>query len=232
MTNPLRERPEKRSEAGMPPNAPLAPAPSQSRPRQAMLHRCPNCGVINRGYASICPECGENLRATPRKINCRYCGKRASSILVICPNCGRELIAAPAQWLIWGIPALLVLLFLVLIATRWNALRPVSWLRGQLDEGTVLIEGLSTAMDPKVVIEAEPDTSSQSSITAQAEAATPEAAVAEGDLTAPAIAAAVALTASTTVVTSTAAATATAAADLNSSAAGAPPASEVATETP
>jgi LysM repeat protein/predicted RNA-binding Zn-ribbon protein involved in translation (DUF1610 family) len=134
----------------------LAPVPATPRVRQATLHRCPNCGAINRGHASICPECGENLRAKPRQIRCRTCGKRASSVLVICPNCGRELVEAPAQWLLWGVPAVLVLLLLILLASRWQALQPVGWVRDQLDQGLAQLNELGASMDPKVVIESTP----------------------------------------------------------------------------
>lgn len=71
-------------------------------------------------------------------------------MLVICPHCGRELIEAPARWVLWGIPALLVLLFLILLASRWNSLRPVTWLGTQVAAGLQLVDELSATMDPNV----------------------------------------------------------------------------------
>lgn len=128
--------------------APSAPA----RPKQATLHRCPNCGAINRGHASICPECGESLRMKPRHIRCRYCAKRASSVLVICPHCGRELEEAPARWGLWVIPLIVLALVLLLIAQS-GAARPIGWARGQLDAGLTLLNELGASMDPTIVIE-------------------------------------------------------------------------------
>lgn len=130
---------------------PAAP-PSPARPKQATLHRCPNCGAINRGHASICPECGESLRMKPRHIRCRYCAKRASSVLVICPHCGRELEEAPARWGLWVIPLIVLALLLLLIAQS-GAARPIGWARGQLDAGLTLLNELGASMDPTVVIE-------------------------------------------------------------------------------
>jgi LysM repeat protein/predicted RNA-binding Zn-ribbon protein involved in translation (DUF1610 family) len=154
----------------------LAPAPVTPRVRQATLHRCPNCGAINRGHASICPECGENLRTKPRQIRCRQCGKRASSVLVICPHCGRELVEAPAQWLLWGVPAVLVLLLLILLASRWQTLSPMSWVRDRLDQGLAQLNELGASMDPKVVIESTP-----SADTEQAEDGEPPVSIAQGE---------------------------------------------------
>ncbi|RIK44704.1 MAG: hypothetical protein DCC55_01695 [Chloroflexi bacterium] len=152
MANPMQERtdaPDSGQSA-----APVRPtAATGQRPRQAALHRCPNCGAINRSHASICPECGESLRTKPRQIRCRQCGKRTSSVLVICPHCGRELVEAPARWALWGIPALLVLLFLILLASRWNSLQPVSWLGAQVNAGLDLIGELSATLDPNVTSE-------------------------------------------------------------------------------
>jgi LysM repeat protein/predicted RNA-binding Zn-ribbon protein involved in translation (DUF1610 family) len=155
MTNPLQER---REPSHTPTQTQTALTPVPARSRQANLHRCPNCGAINRGHASICPECGEHLHAKPRQIRCRQCGKRASSVLVICPHCGRELMPAPPQWMAWGIPALLALLLLLFIASRWNALQPLGWVRTQLGAGVGLIEGLSADLDPTVVLESTPTT--------------------------------------------------------------------------
>jgi LysM repeat protein/rRNA maturation protein Nop10 len=149
MTNPMQEQSDAPGSGGNA-TAPVRTAVTAGRPRQAALHRCPNCGAINRSHASICPECGENLRTKPRQIRCRQCGKRTSSILVICPHCGRELVAAPARWALWGIPALLVLLFLFLLASRWNSLQPVTWLGAQVDAGLNLLDDLSASMDPNV----------------------------------------------------------------------------------
>jgi LysM repeat protein len=147
MTNPIQERNDAPGGDGnAAPQA--AQAATTQRPRQAALHRCPNCGAINRSHASICPECGENLRTKPRQIHCRQCGKRTSSVLVLCPHCGRELVEAPARWALWGIPALLVLLFLILLASRWNSLEPATWLGAQVDAGWQLLDDLSASMDP------------------------------------------------------------------------------------
>lgn len=120
------------------------------------MHRCPNCGAINRGHASICPECGENLRTKPRKIRCRQCGKSASSVLVICPHCGRELEAAPTRLLVWGLPLLLALTLVFLLISRWNALRPLGWAQAQIDAGLGLFSDLTDSLDPGVSIEMTP----------------------------------------------------------------------------
>jgi LysM repeat protein len=135
---------------------PALPAPTPNRSSFTTLHRCPNCGAVNRGHASICPECGENLRTKPRKLRCRHCGKRASSVLVICPNCGRELEESPVRWLVVGAPLVLAALFAVLLIGRWGSLQPLGWVQAQVDAGLALLDNLTSSMDPGVTVELTP----------------------------------------------------------------------------
>ena len=87
--------------------------------------RCPHCGGLASVHASVCPACGENLKARTGMIRCRYCGERSPAELALCPHCGRELASAPPPVLTWGIPALLV--FCVpAVVSAWFARRAAS----------------------------------------------------------------------------------------------------------
>lgn len=159
-----------------------SPVVSSQRPRRAM-HRCPNCGAINRNHASSCPECGENLRARPQRIRCSQCGKTSSSALVLCPHCGRELVAAPAPWFIWVGSALLILLFLFVIG-RWGSLYPLGWVSDRIDAGLTMLNELGESMDPNMVIEATPLPADDAPTPPVEEAsATPVAAIAQALIT-------------------------------------------------
>ena len=94
--------------------------------------RCPNCGELAPTHASVCPACGEGLKARAAMIRCRRCGRHAPSELALCPYCGRELAPAPARLLTWGVPSLLVALFLILVAGQLNGRNPIAWSRAGL----------------------------------------------------------------------------------------------------
>ncbi len=97
-------------------------------------------------------ECGESLQTKAKTIRCRRCGGRASSELVICPHCGRELWPAPPRVLTWGAPALLVVLFAVVIGGRWAAGTPFSWVQVKLSEGLAMSGQLGKDIEPEVAI--------------------------------------------------------------------------------
>lgn len=90
--------------------------------RGPALQQCPHCGAITASGATVCQECGEDLTRKSKEIRCRQCGHRAPAELVICPHCGRELKPAPSRLLTWGAPALLAILFLIVLFARGNPL--------------------------------------------------------------------------------------------------------------
>ncbi len=94
--------------------------------------RCPHCGGLASVHASVCPACGENLKARTGMIRCRYCGERSPAELALCPHCGRELASAPPPVLTWGIPALLVVLFVAALASQLDGSNPVAWAQTRL----------------------------------------------------------------------------------------------------
>ncbi len=129
-----------------------AVAPTVLRPRSIGVTPCPSCGERVDAQALACPECGERLRQEPRLIRCVHCGAQASSELSVCPSCCRELRAAPSPALAWGMPVGLVLLFVLVLATRWDGSNPLSWARERLDRGVALVETLGNNFEPELVI--------------------------------------------------------------------------------
>ena len=120
--------------------------------RSAGVRPCPSCGAAVNVNATVCPTCGEQLPSRTKKIRCRRCHKTASSSLVICPHCGRELHAAPSRLFTWGIPALVVVLFLAVLAGRFNGRNPVNWTRERLDNVAGLMNELGTRLRPDVTV--------------------------------------------------------------------------------
>ncbi len=112
-------------------------------------------GIEPSTRATVCGECGEPLVSKPKTIRCRHCRSKASSNLVICPSCGRELHPAPSRWLIWGAPALLIVLFLFVIFRRTGS-SPFGWINDRFDQGMALITDVSRQMDPQLSLEMTP----------------------------------------------------------------------------
>ncbi len=124
------------------------PQPPAGSPIYSGLQQCPNCGAVTGRGDTVCQECGEDLERRPRQIRCRYCQETGSSALVLCPHCGRELQAAPPRLLTWGVPALLALLFLLLLANRWESNSPVAWLQSQSTQLSGIIALVDEGMEP------------------------------------------------------------------------------------
>jgi LysM repeat protein len=113
---------------------------------------CPECGEHVQGQVDACPACGANLAQAPKQIRCMHCHTTASSELVICPGCGRELREAPPKLMTYGVPALLALLLVTLIATQWQRVSPIAWARTNLVRGVGLVENISASIEPEMVI--------------------------------------------------------------------------------
>lgn len=130
------------------------PAPAGIAPgvRAVGVRPCPTCGAPVNAGATVCPSCGEPLAARAKKIRCRRCHQPADASLVICPHCGRELHAAPSRLLTWGIPALVLLLLLGMLATRLSRGNPVNWVQTQVQRTTRFIGGLGERLQPEVSI--------------------------------------------------------------------------------
>lgn len=134
-------------------NLPAVPVPVAGAPRPAVgAHQCPNCGAWAPAGSSVCGECGTRLQQKPQKIRCRLCGSQAQASLVICPHCGRELHAAPSRLLSWGAPAVLVLLFLLVLVQRWESGNPFHWVQTGVAEGRAWINGVAERLDPQITI--------------------------------------------------------------------------------
>lgn len=131
----------------------------------AGLGRCPHCGAPLSPGTSVCPECGEFLRAKAKRIRCRRCGQRASSSLLICPHCGRDLIAAPSRLLTWGAPALLVALFLALLVSRGSTHSPIRWTQSQAQRGVTWLKKFSDSIAPTINIAMVPTTQTPIALT-------------------------------------------------------------------
>ena len=176
------------------------------RGRSAGARSCPNCGSGTPTHASVCPECGESLKDRGGRIRCRYCGERSAVELTLCPHCGRELTSAPSRLITWGIPAALVVLFMVFIVRQADGTNPVSWAQDRLSvEGfgsqDTAARGLAVVMTPvpsdvqpvseAPVVQADPEQevlaedalaeAEAAVVSAPAEAAAPEAPAANGD---------------------------------------------------
>ena len=135
------------------------------------VRRCPHCGSATHANASVCPACGESLKAHPSVIRCRRCGEPASSELALCPHCGRELLAAPPRLVTWGIPSLLVVLFVAALAGQLDGRNPISWVQSKLPmvrtvAGDGANRGIVVVMTPVPAAEAEVDAPADSGETA------------------------------------------------------------------
>ena len=129
---------------------------AHAQPRNSGVNQCPTCGALNHPGATVCPECGEALTAKPKQLRCRHCQHKAPSNLVICPHCGRELHPAPSRLLTWGAPALILLLFLLALSSRWESGGPFHWMRERAAQGAGIINGMGAQMDPQVTLEMTP----------------------------------------------------------------------------
>lgn len=134
----------------------VVPTAASSRPAVS-THQCPNCGAWAPTGTSICTECGTRLQVKPQKIRCRLCGANASTSLVICPHCGRELHPAPSRVLSWGAPAVLILLFLLVLVQRWESGNPLQWVRAQFTSGQAWVTQIAQQLDPQITISTLPD---------------------------------------------------------------------------
>lgn len=135
----------------------LPPSAISSSPRPAAsTHQCPNCGAWAPAGSSVCTECGTRLQQKPQKLRCRACGATASASLVICPHCGRELHAAPSRILSWGAPAVIVLLFLLIMVQRWESGNPIQWVEQQVSSGRDWVAQAAEALDPQLTISTMP----------------------------------------------------------------------------
>ncbi len=127
------------------------PAGAQSPGAQSLgAQQCPSCGARNHANASICLECGEQLRQRPKKIRCRQCGHQASSSLTICPDCGRELHAAPSRFWTWVVPLVVVVFVALFFLSRVGG--PLSWAKSQADSAAAWVSGMGQEMDPHMTI--------------------------------------------------------------------------------
>ncbi len=84
-------------------------------------------------------------------VRCRACGKSAPAQLALCPHCGRELRPAPSRWLTVGLPAVLALLLIALIAVQ--AMRGASgWLGAPAESAGGWLAQLSASLDPQIYV--------------------------------------------------------------------------------
>ena len=161
---PYESNPSDRDRAGgnRPPtiaNLPAVPIPVAGAPRPTVgSHQCPNCGAWTPVGSSICAECGVRIQPKPQKVRCRLCGANAPTSLVICPRCGRELQPAPSRVLTWGAPTVLVLLFLLTLAPRWESNNPLGWVQRQVGAGRDWVDQMAQQLDPQITISTLPET--------------------------------------------------------------------------
>src|SRR5690606_38437690 len=71
----------------------------------------------------------------------------------LCPHCGRELRPAPQRFLTWGVPAVLVALFLFVFITQWDSGNPLVWARDQLRAGFTVV---GERIEPEIVLAVTP----------------------------------------------------------------------------
>lgn len=84
-------------------------------------------------------------------IRCRQCGKSASSQLSLCPHCGRELRAAPSRWLTIGLPVLLGVLLLALLALQGGS-GPLGIVGAPVRALGNWVSELSASLDPQITV--------------------------------------------------------------------------------
>ena len=133
-------------------NSPVSGGAVAPGVRSIGVRPCPTCGASVNVNATVCPSCGDPLPSQTKKIRCRRCHKSASSSLVVCPHCGRELRAAPSRLLTWGVPVLVAVLLMGVLATRWNRGNAVNWLQAQVQRVTNFVSGLGERLQPDVSI--------------------------------------------------------------------------------
>lgn len=114
-------------------------ARTPSRGRTVGSRACPSCGSQASSQASVCPVCGQTLQDRSGRIRCRHCGERSPAELTLCPFCGRELVSAPPRIFTWGIPVVLVALFLTIVVRQADGRNPVSWVQDRLS-----VEGMAS----------------------------------------------------------------------------------------
>ncbi len=117
------------------------PSPSVSPTTSSHRHseECPACHAPVQSNQAVCVTCGTLLHSQPKLIRCRHCGKQGSSAYALCPHCGRALVAAPPLWLSWGLPGVLVLLFVLVLVSRMES-GPLAWLGQGAGDGGVAVE--------------------------------------------------------------------------------------------
>ncbi|MEX1020824.1 MAG: LysM peptidoglycan-binding domain-containing protein [Litorilinea sp.] len=117
---------------------------------RAGVRKCHGCDTYAYVTNGVCPECGEDLQLQPQLIRCGRCGEQANSELMICPHCARALKAAPSRMWTVGAPALLVLLFGVVLVGRFSGL---SLVPGTLNNAgsTVTSSGAANSGAPLVM---------------------------------------------------------------------------------
>jgi LysM repeat protein/RNA polymerase subunit RPABC4/transcription elongation factor Spt4 len=120
--------------------APAGVTPKQrptyvTSPRASGTRKCPGCFGLVDVHLDMCPECGDNLRTTPKEIRCRRCGSGSSPDLVLCPSCGRELLPAAPRVFTVGAPVVMVLLFLIVLGGQ---LQPGGFLSRQQPNAVAL----------------------------------------------------------------------------------------------
>lgn len=86
-------------------------------------------------------------------IRCRRCGERAPSELALCPHCGRELLPAPPRLVTWGVPSLLVVLFMAALVGQLDGRNPITWAQTRLSSagtgaGETANRGIVVVMTP------------------------------------------------------------------------------------
>jgi LysM repeat protein len=59
---------------------------------------------------------------------------------------------APPKLVTVGAPALLALLLVALVATQWQRVSPIAWVRENLMRGVVIVENVGASIEPEVVI--------------------------------------------------------------------------------
>ncbi|MEZ4710820.1 MAG: LysM peptidoglycan-binding domain-containing protein [Caldilineaceae bacterium] len=93
----------------------------------------------------------EEIPVQQKKIRCRQCGRRAYENLVICPHCGRELHPAAPRWLVWGVPAVIAALFL-LVLTGVGGGNPVDGVVAGLTRGWSAISAFGAKIEPRITV--------------------------------------------------------------------------------
>jgi LysM repeat protein len=124
----------------VPPAQPFVASPDYPiASSQRHSDECPACRALVQPGQAVCVSCGTILHSQPKQIRCRHCGKKGSSAYALCPHCGRVLVAAPPVWLSWGVPGVLVLLFVLVLTSRMEN-GPLAWLGQSAGDGGLVVE--------------------------------------------------------------------------------------------